>query len=390
SQKVICPRGHLWDPSLLAGLPPTETPRCPICGDPTSSSSRTRLTAAKLIHWYRSHPRRAGVSAAFLLLGLALAITSYGWWKASRASHEEAESARLAAQREDKARHSRKQEPTADGETLRRMRQAEMETATWRQKHDAVNGELTEAKKQRKDAIQQRDEQARDRKTAEDLAQTAKQMHQEAVSQRHEAARQLMQMHVAAGMRRMESGELPASLLWFAEALRIAQKEKLPEGAHRLRWAAVLAQCPRPVQVWVHEKKINAVQLSLDGRRVLTAGTDGTAEIWDATTGRRIGEPLPHMTAVTHAAFSADGKRVLTATTDMTAHLWDLETGKEAFPALQLMGPMVGLSFSPDGRRFLTVAFQSAMEPSETELHVWNAATGEALSEQALGSEISP
>ena len=33
SQKAICPRGHIWDPSTLAGLPPTERPRCPICGE---------------------------------------------------------------------------------------------------------------------------------------------------------------------------------------------------------------------------------------------------------------------------------------------------------------------------------------------------------------------
>ncbi len=265
-----------------------------------------------------------------------------------------------------------------------------MERANWQEKQDSTKAELAAAARERKDALRQRDEQAQARKISEEMTQTAEQVRQDAVSRREEAARQLVKMYVAAGTNRMEGGDLSASLLWFAEALRLAQREKLPEETHRLRLAAVLSQCPRPVQMWAHDKKVNAIQLSSDGKQVLTVGADGTVTIWDAATGKRVGEPLAHMAAISHASFSADGKHVLTATTDMTVQVWDVAMGKEAFPALQLMGPVVALAFSRDGRQFLTVAAKSAMEPNEVELRVWDAATGEAIGEEALGSEISP
>src|SRR5262249_13311233 len=153
------------------------------------------------------------------------------------------------------------------------------------------------------EARRQRDEQLEKRKSAEELAQIADEARQEAQTRRAETARQLVKLHVAEGTRLMESGDPSASLLWFVEALLLAEKEKLPTQTHRLRLAAVLAQCPRPVQVWLHEKTLNVVQLSYDGKRVLTAGANGAVEIWDTTTGKRIGDMLAHEDAVTHAAF---------------------------------------------------------------------------------------
>jgi WD40 repeat protein/tetratricopeptide (TPR) repeat protein len=288
-----------------------------------------------------------------------------------------------------KARHAL---PEGDEDDRRLARAVEMEAAKWNDKIVELDKQRGEAEQQRKDAVHQRDEQAAARKVAEELTRTAEQVRQAALDQRAEIARQLVKMHVAAGTRWMEGGDLSASLLWFAEALRLAQREKLPEETHRLRLAAVLAQCPRPVQVWAHENKVDVVRISPDGKRILTAGADGAAVIRDAATGKRVGEPLAHMAAVRQALFSPDGKRVLTATSDMTVHIWDLDTGMEQFPALQFMGPVVGLAFSPDGKYFLTVTDkpEMAMDAAKPELRVWNAATGEAVGEQALGSDISP
>ena len=69
---------------------------------------------------------------------------------------------------------------------------------------------------------------------------------------------------------------------------------------------------------------------SHDGKRIVTASFDNTARLWDAETGKPIGEPLEgHAGAVWSAAFSLDGKRiVVTASDDMTVRLWDAETGQ--------------------------------------------------------------
>ena len=69
---------------------------------------------------------------------------------------------------------------------------------------------------------------------------------------------------------------------------------------------------------------------SPDGKRIVTASWDKTARLWDAESGKQIGEPLTgHTDAVMSAAFSPDGKRIVTASWDKTARLWDAESGKQ-------------------------------------------------------------
>ncbi|MGH7172504.1 MAG: beta-propeller domain-containing protein, partial [Gemmataceae bacterium] len=387
SQKAICPRGHIWDPSTLAGLPPTDTPRCPICGEEEPLRASNALT--RLNRWLRNNPALAGLSALCLLLCAVLAVSMLQARSAMRAAHEEAEQAQFKArQAEAKLRSPVRAAEAEDKEQLRKRR-AEMEAKKWRNREEQFQKQLFEAKKTALLVRQQRDDEITKRRVVEDLKQTSDQEREDALSRRAEASRKLVKMHVAAGTRLMESGDLSASLPWFVEALRLAEKEKLPVQTHRLRLAAVLSQCPRPVRMWIHDKKINVVQLSPDGKRVLTTRANAV-EVWDTSNDKRLGEPLAHMEAVTHAVFSPDGKLVLRAAADMTLHLWDVDKGQEVLAAQQLQGPVVGLAFSPDGKRFLVVTDKAAMGAAEVELHVRDAASGEAIREAALGSEISP
>src|SRR5262245_66419198 len=70
--------------------------------------------------------------------------------------------------------------------------------------------------------------------------------------------------------------------------------------------------------------------------RVVTASLDNTARLWDAASGKPVGEPMPHEGWVRSAQFSPDGQRlvtasgqqVLTASWDQTARLLDDASGK--------------------------------------------------------------
>jgi WD40 repeat protein len=46
------------------------------------------------------------------------------------------------------------------------------------------------------------------------------------------------------------------------------------------------------------------------------------ARLWDATSGKPVGEPIKHENFVISAQFSPDGQRVVTASLDQNARLW--------------------------------------------------------------------
>jgi WD40 repeat protein len=81
-----------------------------------------------------------------------------------------------------------------------------------------------------------------------------------------------------------------------------------------------------------HDDQVNSAQFSADGKRVVTASSDKTARVWDAATGKAIGEPMKHDREDNSAQFSADGQRVVTASSDQTARVWDAATGKALSP----------------------------------------------------------
>ena len=73
----------------------------------------------------------------------------------------------------------------------------------------------------------------------------------------------------------------------------------------------------------VYEASFNA-----DGSRVVTAGADGTARVWDVATGAPVAALIGHSEAVYTAAFSPDGTLVATGSQDDTVRVWDSATGK--------------------------------------------------------------
>jgi WD40 repeat protein len=72
-----------------------------------------------------------------------------------------------------------------------------------------------------------------------------------------------------------------------------------------------------------HTDTIRDVQLSPDGRQIVTASEDKTARVWDIGSGKLL-TTLRHDEPVNAAQFRPDGRQIVTASHDQTVRVWEL------------------------------------------------------------------
>ncbi len=123
----------------------------------------------------------------------------------------------------------------------------------------------------------------------------------------------------------------------------------------------------------VHKGYINSVQFSRDGRQVLTASDDGTARLWDAATGKPIEPPLSgHQGRVRQARFNTAGSRIVTSSNDKTARVWNAESGAEELVLTEHEWAVLCGEFSQDDTRIITGG-------EDNIAILWDAVTGDVL-----------
>jgi WD40 repeat protein len=194
-----------------------------------------------------------------------------------------------------------------------------------------------------------------------------------------------------------------ASMADYAVAVkRIDQENKWHEGvAHlvrALKWEpgnpiaaarlySTLSFYAGEKQTWPrhnlrHEGSVTSAQFSPDGTRIVTASNGTTAQVWDAATGKPLGEPLQHNLGVLSAQFNPDGTRIVTASYDNTARVWDAATGMALSEPLPHDSSVEKAQFSPDGTQIVTFS-------EDKTVRVWDAATGKLVGEPVrLGDDV--
>jgi WD40 repeat protein len=118
-----------------------------------------------------------------------------------------------------------------------------------------------------------------------------------------------------------------------------------------------------------HLSPLTDAEFGPDGTTVLTAGEDGTAQVWEAASGRNIARLEGHEGPIWSASFSPGGERVVTAGEDATARIWSVATGEELVVLKGHERAVTSADFEPDGRTVVTSGLDET-------LRLWNASNG--------------
>ena len=91
---------------------------------------------------------------------------------------------------------------------------------------------------------------------------------------------------------------------------------------------ASMCRC-RPVQTLEgHTWRVEALALTPDGTRLVSASADTTLRVWDIQSGRSLHTLEGHSAGVWSVAVTPDGTRALSASWDKTVRVWDLKTSR--------------------------------------------------------------
>ncbi len=175
-----------------------------------------------------------------------------------------------------------------------------------------------------------------------------------------------------------ERGLVVEAIARTAQALRedpanARARSWLLDALQRREWSWI-----RSILQHSNDDDLTSATLSPDGTRVVTTSHSGRTRLWDAATGRPVGEPLhPDQSVWGLAVFSRDGRRLFTVSNEANA-FWDPQTGQKTgeldAPFFWEQQDAAAADFSPDGTRL-------AIAASEGLPVLFDADTGESLAD---------
>ena len=121
-----------------------------------------------------------------------------------------------------------------------------------------------------------------------------------------------------------------------------------------------------------HELAVNAVALTPDGERAISAADDATLKIWDIVSGLELQTLYGHSAGVHAVAISEDGRIAISASKDKTLRVWELASGEELRVLRGHTRSVLGVALDRDGRCAVSAS-------EDNTLKVWDVANGREL-----------
>jgi WD40 repeat protein len=124
----------------------------------------------------------------------------------------------------------------------------------------------------------------------------------------------------------------------------------------------------------------SSVDLSADGRLLLTGLFNGDIVLWNTNSGDEIQRFSGHTDVVTRALLSQDETQIFSGSLDRTLRLWDAETGEQILN-IETPGAILNVALSADGKRGVSSSADetAADDPNDVvdrTIRVWNLELG--------------
>ncbi|ETO27560.1 WD-40 repeat-containing protein [Reticulomyxa filosa] len=129
--------------------------------------------------------------------------------------------------------------------------------------------------------------------------------------------------------------------------------------------------------IFRHDKTINDVKFSADGRMIISSSDDTTVRIWDIASGQQIQTFNGHSEFINCAEFSPDGITIVSCSWDKTIRLWNRISGCEIQKLGGHLGTIYGVTFSPDGKNIASCS-------SDKTIKLWDVQSGKVI-QQLIG-----
>jgi len=227
---------------------------------------------------------------------------------------------------------------------------------------------LTEAQRQRHEAVSQGEEAKRQRDKAERNLRLA--------TQRELTANQNLYLaHMLLAQRAWKDAEMDRlSELLQAHRPKSVKASDL-RGFEWYYWQHLLAS-PRTLKG--HTKGVFSIVFSPDGKRLVSVGYDKKLKVWDVAAGEEMQTPQFPAHLEEAIALNAEGTRLASASKDNdTLKIWDVATGDEMLTLEVRTGEghidwLDSVAFSRNGERFALVSDNDTLK-------IWDVATGDEI-----------